>query len=84
MLVKTLRGTVRGNTIEPEAETGLPEGTQVVVDLQTERERILQTIEQLAREGFIRPASDRSQFSHFTPLIILGKPLSETILEERG
>lgn len=83
MVMPTLKGILRGQTIELEEKPDLPDGSSVEVEVNLVKETIFERIERLAKEGKIRPASNRGEFSQFEPLDIPGKPLSETLLEDR-
>ena len=82
--------TYENGVFRPVAQLpGLTEGQRVTITVEDDAENDKieeELIRQMDAEGLILhfPAPDEPPPENFTPIEIIGKPLSETIIEERG
>jgi hypothetical protein len=91
----TYRGHVKNGQIVLDEPAQLPEGTAVNVLLESQPplecspSRETRTVESLLRKGIIRniprppTAEDIASFNAWKPVKVEGKPVSETLIEDR-
>lgn len=86
---ETIRGVYRNDVIEPVEPLKIAEGTEVYVTVprQRSREEILALLKKLEEHGLklhYNPDNIGKPFPEIKLGKIKGKPLSETIIEDRG
>jgi predicted DNA-binding antitoxin AbrB/MazE fold protein len=83
-----LKGIYRNGVIEPLTPVKIKEGTSVAIFIEDTQEFLedLDVLISLHRDGFLNslPALTAETLPEIQPVSVKGKPVSETIIEDRG